>query len=202
MKFVIESDTEQSLEAFATASSVARTISKLQRISKDFLAFRELVTDVKCLDKSKPKYAEGKVGVSAPSSKAVGERNWEFYRVCKRVADSKGKINTPQELNKVYEELMNKEYLAAKSSGYRLAALPTHEIEFPKSGWFGFPLVNIERSIVLFPKLCKVFTDYLEGQNIDSGYQQVIEKLFSDMQGVIEKESLGVANKLKSKQKK
>ena len=202
MKFVIESDAEQSLESFATANSVARTISKLERISKDFAGFRELVIDVKCLDKSEPKYAEGKVGISAPSSKSVGERNWEFYRVCKRVVDSKGKINTTQELNRVYEELMTKAYLSTKSKGYRLASLSTHEIEFPKSGWFGFPLVNIERSIVLFPKLCKVFTDYLNGQNIDSGYQQVIEKLFSDMQGVIEKESLGVANKLKSKQKK
>jgi len=201
MRIYVPNSIVPATEGFGTKDSVERTVSKLERISKTFGEFTETVNIIKITDKNKPKYKEGDVGVKGPSSVVIAERNWQFYRAFKKVVESKGKIDTTQELNKVYSELVDVKYLG-KSSGYKLATLPEHQIEFPKSGWFAFPIINIERAIVNFPKLCKTAIDTLKSMDDASGFQEVVEKLFLDLQNVVEKETLGTANKLKAKAKK
>lgn len=178
-------------------------ISKLKSLAPKFEHFVDLIWKIKIIDNEpKDKFEEGPTGVKAPSSVEVGTRNWQFYRVLKDVA-SGTKVNTTQELNALYEKHVDTEFRGSK--GYKLKSLKEKEVVFPKSGWFSFPVVQIERALRLFPDRFEDMIKHLEsleGKEANE-YAQVIDKLILDIEKVILPESLvpvmALADKVKKK---
>ena len=183
--------------------STSPVIGKLKSLSPRFEQFVDMIWKIKITDgEPKDKFEEGPTGVKAPSSVEVGKRTWQFYRVLKDVAAGK-KVNTTQELNALYEKHVDAEFRGSK--GYKLKGLDYKEIVFPKSGWFSFPVVQIERALRLFPERFDDMVKHLEsleGKEANE-YAQVIDKLITDIDKVIIPESvlpvMYLARKVKKK---